>query len=151
MRSREYRRHTDKVRKQRTVRVILRMSPTENPPTAKYIGRMAAVHHAGCSCQMCGNPRKYFGKETFQEHLSQQEFDAQVKELDLQVEELDLHIEPAPEPAFALAPSELPLQDIPEPLEAHQQRVLEPSHTPEPVIAEFTSEPAPEPPREPLP
>jgi hypothetical protein len=39
-------------------------------PTKKVIGRLAAVHGAACSCQMCGNPRRYAkgkGKITMQE------------------------------------------------------------------------------------
>ena len=32
--------------------------PAEEP-TKKTIGRLASVHGAVCSCQMCGNPRRY--------------------------------------------------------------------------------------------
>ena len=37
--------------------------PSEEP-TKKVIGRLASVHGAVCSCQKCGNPRRYAkGKE----------------------------------------------------------------------------------------
>jgi hypothetical protein len=188
MRTRDDRRHTEKVRKQRTVRIILRMAPPEHPPTPRDIGHMAAVHGAACSCHMCGNPRKYFGEETFQERLSREEFDSQVAELDEQVAELDTQVtesetqvveldslgaesgmedqaapatdvqgsgalaqeaqtvEPAAQNrtidlmealhmqgAETLDPPDLAPQSIPEPLEAHQRSVSEPSGPPEPL------------------
>jgi hypothetical protein len=43
--------------------------PAEEP-TDKVIGKQAAVHGAVCSCQMCGNPRRYAkgkGRITMQE------------------------------------------------------------------------------------
>ena len=33
----------------------------------RHLGYAVSVHNAGCSCAMCGNPRKYFKDKTLQE------------------------------------------------------------------------------------
>lgn len=33
----------------------------------KSISKSVSVHGAGCSCHMCGNPRKYWNEKTQQE------------------------------------------------------------------------------------
>lgn len=43
----------------------LALKPYESPkePSEKVVGQLAAVHGKGCSCSMCGNPRRtYKGK-----------------------------------------------------------------------------------------
>ena len=41
----------------------------EETITPRNIGRVASTHGSGCSCRMCGNPRKFFGEKTRQEYL----------------------------------------------------------------------------------
>jgi hypothetical protein len=41
-----------------------------------------AEHLAGCSCPMCGNPRKWFGERTRQERLHDVSEDWQIEEDD---------------------------------------------------------------------
>jgi hypothetical protein len=38
----------------------------------KSIGKAASVHGSACSCNMCGNPRKYYGDPTVQEKRADQ-------------------------------------------------------------------------------
>ena len=54
------RRQADKRIKSRTKRRLKRswMSP-EAARDPRVIGKRAAVHDVGCSCAMCGNPRKF--------------------------------------------------------------------------------------------
>lgn len=33
----------------------------------KHLGYAVSTHNAGCSCHMCGNPRKYYNDKTIQE------------------------------------------------------------------------------------
>ena len=41
--------------------------------SASEIGRCASVHCKGCSCFMCGNPRRHFNEKTIQERREFQE------------------------------------------------------------------------------
>jgi len=41
-----------------------------------------AEHLAGCSCPMCGNPRKWFGERTRQERLHEDGHDRAIEEDD---------------------------------------------------------------------
>ncbi len=46
-----------------------------NPTDPKSIGKAAAVHGRACSCNMCGNPRKFYGDTTIQEKKADEEVD----------------------------------------------------------------------------
>lgn len=45
-------------------RVTLRLTGDPGP---EEVGKAASVHLKGCSCYMCGNPRRHFGAPTIQE------------------------------------------------------------------------------------
>ena len=47
-------------------------------PSKKSIGKLASVHGAKCSCYLCGNNRKNFGK-TLQE-IKEDEFEKEQKD-----------------------------------------------------------------------
>jgi len=42
--------------------------PKQEDP--RVVGIAASTHCVGCSCYMCGNPRKYFGEITIQEKIA---------------------------------------------------------------------------------
>jgi len=62
MRSRAYRRHQLQKKKQESLSIY------PDDPAAKW-----ANHLKGCSCYMCGNPRKYFNELTMQERKANEE------------------------------------------------------------------------------
>jgi hypothetical protein len=62
MRSRGIRRHHEERIKLR-VRSYYRGYAANDP---RHIGKIAHTRRI-CSCQMCGNPRRYWGQETIQE------------------------------------------------------------------------------------
>lgn len=43
--------------------------------TAKEIGKQYAIHNNGCSCYLCGNPRKHFQEKTLKEKSEDQTWD----------------------------------------------------------------------------
>lgn len=71
MRDRGFRKHQEERSKQKTKR---KAKVWGLDLTDKEIGAAAAVHYAGCSCAMCGNPRRHFAEETMQEHKSDQDY-----------------------------------------------------------------------------
>jgi len=85
MRDKSYRIHQEQVKKKKCHNILLERiknrTPTESQKTSdqmheeandkKTIGKMASVHGAGCSCRMCGNPRKYLREKTKSEIISE--------------------------------------------------------------------------------
>jgi len=41
----------------------------------RRIGKMANCHNRPCSCEICGNPRKYFNERTIREKRSDLDMD----------------------------------------------------------------------------
>ena len=62
-----YRRHQDWKAKEKAKWILTRDVAWPYPPTLKEIGKKASVHSHGCSCDMCGNPRRHFGNRSVQE------------------------------------------------------------------------------------
>lgn len=58
MRSKEFRREKEALRKVRTRKVAKTIFATENP-SEEWIGKMSHTHCVPCSCIMCGNPRRH--------------------------------------------------------------------------------------------
>jgi hypothetical protein len=52
------------------------------PTDDKSVGKMASVHGVMCSCEMCGNPRKYFEEKSLQEEKSDEAFVDELMEID---------------------------------------------------------------------
>lgn len=62
----ERRANAEKAKRRAKRQIAARWSFERTPPTAEEIGRHAATPQ-GCSCYMCGNPRRYFREITLQE------------------------------------------------------------------------------------
>lgn len=77
MRSRAFRRHTEKKKKNWARKAWKEWHSTD--PSGKQIGHLAHSP-AMCSCHMCGNPRKYFNEKTMQERRQDHALVAQLAE-----------------------------------------------------------------------
>ena len=59
--------------KSKTKQILERLWVIDEEVSASEIGRCASVHCKGCSCLMCGNPRRHFNEKTIQERREFQE------------------------------------------------------------------------------
>ncbi|MCK5020853.1 MAG: hypothetical protein KAS32_27780 [Candidatus Peribacteraceae bacterium] len=72
MSSRSERRHHTRRLKAKNRKILGRVIEWR-PITEKDVGK-ATNHQIGCSCPLCGNPRKWRGEKTRQEIRSEQEY-----------------------------------------------------------------------------
>ena len=70
-------RHHDSRIKSKTKQILERLWVIDEEVSASEIGRCASVHCKGCSCFMCGNPRRHFNEKTIQER---REFQEEIKD-----------------------------------------------------------------------
>ena len=66
-------RHHNSRIKTKTKQILERLWVIDEEVSASEIGRCASVHCKGCSCFMCGNPRRHFNERTVQERREFQE------------------------------------------------------------------------------
>jgi hypothetical protein len=59
----ERRHHYQRLKKKRKKELKMR----GDDPSERRLGYAVSVHNAGCSCSMCGNPRKFYNEKTIQE------------------------------------------------------------------------------------
>ena len=70
-------RHHNSRIKTKTKQILERLWVIDEEVSASEIGRCASVHCKGCSCFMCGNPRRHFNEKTIQER---REFQEEIKD-----------------------------------------------------------------------
>lgn len=66
MRSRSFRRHKKSVKKEKYKKILRRWRDSDDF-TDTDVGVITSTHGKACSCNMCGNPRKFNKKKTMQE------------------------------------------------------------------------------------
>ena len=69
-RTKAFRRNCDKKAKAKARNSLMAKWPMDGKTDDKRIGRLASTHCKPCSCEMCGNPRKFFGEKTLREKRS---------------------------------------------------------------------------------
>lgn len=70
------RRMSDEKRlKAKTAKQITDILRNKSELTPKEIGKQYATHNKGCSCYLCGNPRKHFNEKTLKEKSEDKSWD----------------------------------------------------------------------------
>ena len=77
-RTKAFRRSCEKKAKNKAKKSLMAKWPMDEKTDDRRIGRLASTHCKPCSCEMCGNPRKWLGLKSLQERRS--EMDSEIYE-----------------------------------------------------------------------
>jgi excinuclease UvrABC ATPase subunit len=79
-RNKAFRRAQSQKAKIKAIRYLKeRLNYSEEEITPEAVGKHASTHNRPCSCEMCGNPRKFFNEKTLSEKKAEIDLKEQMK------------------------------------------------------------------------